>query len=116
MYKTSFLQFCFQINTKQRTNLEFVDHLGKTLSQALEILKQVYGNVFQWCKRFKDGNDDSMSGRPSTSRTELIVNMVKQIVHGNRWLTVPMITSQLDLKKESLRDEENLPKNGLKTA
>lgn len=57
-----------------------------------------------------------MSGRPSTSRTELIVNMVKQIVHGNRWLTVPMITSQLDLKKESLRDEENLPKKGLKTA
>ena len=50
------------INTEQRTNLKFLVRLGKTPSQALEMLKQVYGDntmsrtrVFEWHKRFKKG-------------------------------------------------------------
>ena len=65
------------------------------LSQALEMLKQVYGDnamsrtrAFEWHKRFKEGcqevEDDSRSGRPSTSSTEVDVKPVKQTVHGDR--------------------------------
>ena len=91
----SFL-FHFQMNTKQRmmntkhrTNLKFLVHLGKTPSQALEMLKQVYGDntvswtrVSEWHKRFKEGckevEDDSKSWRPSTSRTQVNIELVKQ--------------------------------------
>ena len=91
----SFL-FHFQMNTKQRmmntkhrTNLKFLVHLGKTPSQALEMLKQVYGDntvswtrVSVWHKRFKEGckevEDDSKSWRPSTSRTQVNIELVKQ--------------------------------------
>ena len=86
------------MNTEQRTNQKFLVRLGKTPSQAHEMLKQVYGDnamsrtrVFEWHKRFKEGckevEDDSRSGRLSTSRTEVNVERAKQIVHANRRLT-----------------------------
>lgn len=89
------------MNTKQRTN------------QALEMLKQVCGanatsrtRVFERHKRFKEGReeveDDSRYGRPSKNRTEVNVERVKQIVRGDRRLTVRMIVSQLDMKKDSV--------------
>lgn len=89
------------MNTEQRTNLKFLVRLGKTPSQALEMLKQVYGDnamsrtrVFEWHKRFKEGHeeveDDSRSGRPSSSRTEVNVKRVTQIERGDRRLTVRM--------------------------
>ena len=63
------------------------------------MLKQAYGDnamsqtyVFEWHKRFKEGckevEDDSRSGRSSTSRTEVNVEREKQIVRGARRLTV----------------------------
>ena len=77
------------------------------------MLKQVYGDnaisqthVFEWHKRFREGHkemrDDSRSGRPSATRTEVHLEWVKQIVHGNHWLTVQMIPNQLDMKKDSV--------------
>lgn len=101
------------MNTKQRINLKFLVQLGKTPSQALEILQQVYGantmsrtRVFEWHKRFKEGReeveDDSRSGRPSTSRTEVNIERVRQVMRGDRQLTVRMIASKLDMKKDSV--------------
>ena len=63
------------------------------------MLKQVYGDnampqthVFEWHKRFKEERkeveDDSMSKRPSTSRTEVRVERVKQIVCADCRLSV----------------------------
>jgi len=46
--------------------------------------------------------DDSRSGRPSTSRTEVNVKWVRQMVRGDCWLTVQKIASQLDLTKDSV--------------
>ena len=43
-----------------------------------------------------------MSGRPSTSRTEVNVERVKQIVRGDHRLNVRMIASQLDMKKDNV--------------
>lgn len=43
--------------------------------------------------------DDSWSGKPSTSRTKVNVEGVKQAVSGDCQLTVRMIASQLDIRK-----------------
>ena len=63
------------------------------------MLQEVYGDkvmscsrVFEWHKWFKEGHedveDDSRSGRPSMSRTVDNVECVKQMVCGDRQLTV----------------------------
>ena len=63
------------MNTEQRTNLKFLVRSGKTLLQALEMLKQVYGDnemsrtrIFEWHMRFKERRemveDNSRSRRP----------------------------------------------------
>ena len=85
--------------TEQRTNLNFLVRLGKSPSEALTMLQQVYGGetmsrsrVFEWHKRFKEGReeveDDPRSGRPSTSRTDDNVERVRQMVRGDCRLTV----------------------------
>ena len=69
------------MKTKQRTNLKILVRLGKSPSEAICMLKQVYqeqtlsrSTVFLWHKRFKEGREDSENdprgGRPSTSRNE----------------------------------------------
>ena len=86
------------MTTEQRINLKILVRLGKTPSDALGMLQEVYGDetmscshVFEWHKRFKEGledvEDDSRSERPSTSRTADNVERMKQMVHGDRRLT-----------------------------
>ena len=95
------------MTTEQRINLKFLVRLGKTPSDALGMLQEVYGDetmsrsrVFEWHKRFKEGRedveDDSRSGRPSTSRTADNVESMKQMVRGDRRLTVRMIADELE--------------------
>ena len=61
------------MSLEQRINLKFLVKLGKTATESLEMLKQVYGDealsrarVFDWHKRFKEGQeeveDDARSG------------------------------------------------------
>ena len=77
------------------------------------MLQEVYGDetmsrscVFEWHKWFKEGcedvEDDSRSGRHSTSRTADNVEHVKQMVHGDRWLTVRMIADELEINRDSV--------------
>ena len=72
---------------------------GKSPLEALCMFEQVYkeqtlshSTVSLWHKRFKEGcedvADDPGCGRPSTSRNETNVELVKKIVLGDRWLTV----------------------------
>lgn len=101
------------MNIEQRIALKFLVRLGKTPSQARKLLQQVYGDktmsrtrVFEWHKRFKEGREDvednSRSGRPTTSRTELNVERVRQVVCNDRRVTIRTIASQLDMKKDSV--------------
>ena len=87
------------MGTEQRTNLKFLVRLGKTPSEALRLLQQVYGDetmsrsqVFEWHKRFKEGRNDvednPSSWRPSMSRTEANVERVRQVVRSDCRLTV----------------------------
>ena len=78
--------------------------------------------------RFKEGSkevkDDSKSRRSSTSRTKFNVERVKQVLCSDRCLTVRMIASLLDMKKEQCLENYHrkfghakcLRKNGAKTA
>ena len=94
---------------EQQINLKFLVRLGKTLTQALKLLQEVYGDdtmsrtrLFEWHRRFKDGReemeDDRRSGRPSTSRTDENVERVRQKVRSDRRITVRMIADELGMK------------------
>ena len=76
------------------------------------MLQEVYGDetmsrsrIFEWHKRFKEGRedveDDSRSGRPSTSRTADNVERVEQMVRGDCRLTVQMIADELEINRNS---------------
>ena len=101
------------MTTKQRTNLKFIVGLGKSPSEALCMLQQVYqdqtlsrSTVFLWHKRFKEGRedveDDPRGGRPSTSRNKTNVELVKRVVRGDRRLTVRLISDELGLNRNSV--------------
>ena len=101
------------MTTEQHINLKFLIRLGKTPSDALRMLQEVYGDetmlrsrVFEWHKRFKEGcedvEDDSRSGRPSTSRTADNVEYMKQMMCDDRRLTVRMIAYELEINCDSL--------------
>ena len=86
-------------------------HFGKTPTEALKLLQEVYGDdtmlrtcFFEWHRRFKEGReeveDDHRSGRPSTSRTDENVERVRQNVRSNCHLTVGMIADELGMNNE----------------
>ncbi|XP_051942683.1 protein GVQW3-like [Hippocampus zosterae] len=102
-----------EVSTEQRTNLKFLVRLGKSPSEALGLLQQVYGDetmsrsrVFEWCKRFKEGREDvednPRSGRLSTSRTEANVERVRQMLLADRRLTVRLIANELGLNRDNV--------------
>ena len=76
-----FFSLMRRMSVKQQIKLKFLVHVGKTPTEALKLLQQVYGDdmmsrtrLFEWHWRFKEGReeveDDHRSGRPSTSRTD----------------------------------------------
>ena len=99
------------MSVKQRINLKFLVRLGKTPTEALKLLQDVYGDntmsrtpLFEWHRRFKEGReeveDDHRSWRPSTSRTDKNVERVRQKVPSDRHLSVTMIADELDMNSE----------------
>ena len=102
------------MSVEQQTNLKFLVRLGKTPTEALKLLQEIYGDdrmsrtrVFEWHRRFKEGReeveDDNRSGRPSTGRTEENVELVKQKVWSDCRLTVRMIADELGMNSERVR-------------
>ena len=79
------------MSIEQRAYLKFLVRWDKILSEALTLLPKVYrkdvmlrSRGFEWRKRFKENRDDlednAKWGRSSTSRTDAIVERVKQII------------------------------------
>ncbi|GFU20161.1 protein GVQW3 [Trichonephila clavipes] len=63
--------------------------------------------VFEWFKRFKDGRqdveDDSRSGRPSTSKTDEDVEKVASLIRSDRRLSIRAIAKTVNIDKECVR-------------
>ena len=100
-----------RMSVEQRINLKFLVGLGKTPTEALKLLQEVYGDdtmsktrLFEWHSRFKEGReevkDDHRSGKPSTSSTDENVERVRQKVRSDRRLTVRMIPDELGMNSE----------------
>ena len=95
------------MTTEQQINLKFPVRLGKSASEALYMLQQVYKEqtsfqwtVFLWHKSFKgreNVEDDPRCGRPSTSKNETNDKIAKKMVRGNRRLTERLISDEIRL-------------------
>ena len=77
------------------------------------MLQEVYGDevmsrscVFDWHRRFKEGredvDDDPRAGRPSTSKTEENIERVRQVVRGDRRLTVRIIADEVGMNHNAV--------------
>ena len=95
-------------NFDQRCAIKFCVKLGEIGTETFNKLKQAYGEhalsrsqVFKWYKAFSEGResikDEPRSGRPSTSKTDNNVEIVRALVRSDRRLTVRMIASELNL-------------------
>ena len=99
------------MSVEQRINLKFLVRLGKTPTEALKLLQEVYGDdtmsrtrLFEWHRRFKEGReeveDDHRNERPSTSRTNKNAERVRQKVRSGRRLTFRTIADELGMNSE----------------
>jgi hypothetical protein len=88
-----------QCRSSNNANIKFVCRLGKSASETLSILQQVYADtslrkytVYDWVSWFNNGQqtleDGHCSGRPSTSRTEEMFKEVWQLILSDRRMTV----------------------------
>ena len=99
---------------EQRINIKFCVKLGKTATETLKILHDVYDDssmsrtkVFEWHKQFVEGRenmeDDPKSGRPCTFTTDTNIEKVRQLVHSDRRLTIRVIANKVGMDKETVR-------------
>jgi hypothetical protein len=76
---------------EQHVNDKFMCKLGNSASENLSALQQVYSDtalkkstVYDWFSQFTTGQeileDDKRSGRPSASRTEEMIEKVRQLI------------------------------------
>lgn len=100
------------VQFEQRVNIKFCVKLGKTATETLRLLRDVYGDetlsrarVFEWHKRFVSGRvsveDDTRSGRPSSTRNEDIVVRIRDVVREGRTVTVRMLADALNINKST---------------
>ena len=94
----------------QRINLKFLVKLKKTPTKSLKMLQEAYGDQsmsrerdFEWDRRFREGEENvenkPRSGRPSSSKTDENVEVVRQAMRGNRRLMVRVIAEQVGIDR-----------------
>jgi transposase len=99
---------------EQRINIKFCAKLGKSASETLQMLTEVFGadaikksSVFEWHKRFTEGRedvkDDERIGRPKTRRTDENAEKVRKLVRSDRRFSVRMMAEELNLDRETER-------------
>ena len=110
----SFAIFLMDKNIEQRICLKFCISNGTSCAESVEMLQKVYGEstlsktrAYEWYSVFKSGRDVvedlPRSGRPSTSSTEVNIVKVKEMVTGNRHLSLREIAAELSVPHESIR-------------
>ncbi|GBN44030.1 hypothetical protein AVEN_61212-1 [Araneus ventricosus] len=98
---------------EQRVNIKFCFKLGKTATETHEVLVKVYGAdavsekcVFEWFKRFRDGEEDfkdePRSGRPPTSTTPDNIERARRMLADDRRLSLRMTAEELKISLDSV--------------
>jgi len=98
---------------EQRANIKFMCRWGKSASETLSALHQVYGDtslkktaVYDWFSRFKNGKetleDDQRIGRPSTSRTEEMIEKVRQLIQCDPRMTIVELEQEVGISHGSI--------------
>jgi len=102
-------------NLEQRCAIKFCVKLDENATETYEKLKRAYGEhalsrtqVFRWHKSFLDGResveDEPRSGRPCTSKMDENVTKARDLVSNDRRLTVRMISSVLNLNRQTVHE------------
>ena len=98
----------------QRINIKFCVKLGKTATETLKMLRDVYGDssmsrtkVFESHKQFMEGRedveDDPKTERSCTSTTDTNIEKVRHLVRSDRCLTICVIANEVGIDKETVR-------------
>ena len=83
---------------------------GLSATETLVLVQKAYGNedlnrsnVFRWYSRFQDGReleeDDERSGRPKSTRTEVNMAAVADLVKNDHRIASRMIAESLNIPK-----------------
>ena len=92
---------------EQRVCVKFCFKFGKTVTETWKMLQQAFGDecmsrtqCFEWYSRFKTGtsiDEDSRSGRPSTSTDDVHIDAVLHLILQNRRLTIREIVEDIGI-------------------
>lgn len=100
---------------EQRYCIKFCHKLGDSQSETIRKIQQVFGDdamgvtqIKEWFNRFKNGRtsveSEQRSGRPQTARNAAVVERVKNLVRGDRRLTLREIAEEVVISKDSAHE------------
>jgi len=76
---------------EQRVAIKFCSKAGLSATETLVLVQKAYGNeavnrsnVFRWYSRFRDGRELLEDGRPKSTRTEVNIAAVADLVKNDR--------------------------------
>ena len=95
---------------EHRVVINFCSKAGLSATQTLVLVQEAYGNealnrsnVFRWYSRFRDGRelveDEERCGRPKSTRTEVNIAAVADLVKNDRRIASRMIAESLNITK-----------------
>jgi hypothetical protein len=95
---------------EQRFPIKFCFKSGLSTTETLVLVQKAYWNdalnrskVFRWCFRFRDRRelveDDERDGRPKSTRTEVNIPAVADLVKNDRQIASRMIAESLNIPK-----------------
>jgi len=99
---------------EQRENIKFCFKLGKTATETVELMRQVYGDnflsraqIFMWYARFKSGvetiEDEARPGRPFSVRKEGLILKLRKRIQEEHCVTVRMMSDEFGVSRETIR-------------
>jgi hypothetical protein len=95
---------------EQRVVIKFRFKAGLSATETLVLVQKAYGNValngsnvFRWYSRFRDGRqlveDDERVGRPKSTRTEVNIAAVADLVKNGRQIATRMTAESFTIPK-----------------
>jgi histone-lysine N-methyltransferase SETMAR len=95
---------------EQRVVIKFCFKAGLSATETLVLVQRAYGNeavnrsnVFRWYSGFRDGRElierDERGGRPKSTRTEVNIAAVADLVKNDRRIASRMIAKSLNIPK-----------------